>query len=103
MSTGGITAVVRQGGTERRVSTSPWAHVVYERQYHTALASWATVSPPTEHVYYLVHAQLRVEDPTTTPADFDTWLRQVDDIELLEQPDPTQPPDTAPSPATSSS
>ena len=99
---GGVVAVVRAHGQEWRVSTSPWAHVVYERQYHRSLASWETDPPPMEHVYYLVHAQLRLLDPGVE-ADFDRWLQQVDDVEMVEEPDPTGPPSAAPPSDTSSS
>ena len=73
-------------GTSKHVMVRPAAMIKFERHYNCGMAD---ISKRTEYVMFLVYSQL-VIDNETVPV-FDSWVRQVADIQVSTG-NPTQAP-----------
>lgn len=68
-----------------------WTTVTFERRFKTSVSALAS-SPSMEHLAFLGYEASR-EAGITVPADFDSWLRHLDGLEVVgtEADRPTDP------------
>lgn len=80
-------AVTFTGGRTHTATPNVPDIVAFERKFGTL--SIAMNAPGLEHLAYLAYVTLRRAGKAGD--DFDQWLNDVDELELLAQPDPTEP------------
>lgn len=74
-------------GTSKQVMIKPAAMIKFERQYNCGMTD---IGSRTEHIMFLVWAQL-VVDGVTVPV-FDDWVRTVEDVQIADRRNPTSAP-----------
>lgn len=77
-----IHMAVTQHGVVTEVSTNLWAVVQWERKYKTKI-SQAADGMGLEDLAYLAYESLKTSGHTV-PAAFDDFVRQVEDIDVLD-------------------
>lgn len=85
--------VVKNDGTEDTYQVTPKVIVAFERFHKTGIGKAFTENQKMEHVYWIGWEAERMAG-NTVPV-FDTWLDNVDAVEVLDGTDPLDESPTA--------